>query len=184
MLCNATFIFTLVIVPAANAAERTQGRIIDMRECPLDTITFVDPWANGTFVVTRVGADYYYNCSSGIKLSPSDTDDCKGPLGDLILEGEYRSGDDSERQTVFAIYTTIDGSPCCRWSAVSGTEAGVVSGRINFKWFSAKNMPALRHERFASIDLEPASEADAEDTKQVFFNPLIALKCRIPSVRH
>jgi hypothetical protein len=182
VLRNATFIFTLVVLPAANAGERTQARTVDIRECPLDTITFVDPWAGGTFEVRKVGADYHYACSSGIKLSPSATEDCKGPLGDLIVEGEYRPyGDDTERQTVFAIYTTINGSPCCGWSSVSGTEASVLSGRKNFKWFSAKNMPTLGHERFASID--PGESAPLADAKHVISNPLIALKCSVPSVR-
>ena len=59
--------------------------VIDIRDCPLDTLVFVDPWAGGSFTVKRVGTNYSWLCQEGFQ--PPDAM-CQGPYGDLVLEGE------------------------------------------------------------------------------------------------
>ena len=176
MMRQAILVLCLSIFSAGLSAASDRGRSIDMRKCPLDTITFVDPWAGSTFEVTKVGADYTYDCPSGMKPSPPATEERKGPFGDLILEGTYT--EDAGKQTMFAIYKSIEGSPCCGWSSLNGKEDSILSGRKNFKWFSQKDMPRLGEFQFASIDPDQATP-DA-DAKQLINNPLIAMKCRLP----
>ena len=160
---------------SVGAAEPATDKILDLRRCPLDTITFIDPWTGTTFEVKRVGANYHYNCPNGFQQSRV-SDECKGPFGDLIFQGEF--GEDGSKKTMFAIYTTIQGSPCCGWSSSEGKEDTVISGRKNFKWLSRKDVPRLGDVPFASIESEPpAPDSEAE---WVLGNPLIAMKCRLP----
>ena len=47
-----------------------QAQTIDIRDCPLDTVVFVDPWAGGSFQVKRVGTKYNWLCEEG--FAPPD----------------------------------------------------------------------------------------------------------------
>lgn len=154
--------------------DHSDARSFDMRTCPLDAVTFTDPWAGESFEVAKVGTNYQYDCPSGMKPSPPANEECRGPYGDLILEGTYTR--DTEKQTAYAIYTTIPGVPCCGWSTTNKKEDLVRATQKNFHWFSSKDMPQLGKYPFASINPEEA--APDWEIKQFFSNPLIALKCR------
>src|SRR3712207_2422839 len=94
------------------------GPVINVRECPLNTITFIDPWADGEFHVTRVGTDYQYLCVSGWTARPPEGEQCQGPYGDLVFEGTLRKYEGSEPETVYAVWHRIKGVPCCGWSVL------------------------------------------------------------------
>lgn len=147
----------LVIATVAPAST-----VIDIRDCRLDTVVFVDPWADGEFAVNRVGTDYTWQCPDGV--TPPDVN-CMGPYGDLVLEGMYRQYQSSEPELMSAVWTVIKGVPCCGWSVQSGE----VIGRESFKWLSASDVPTLRHMRWLSIE---------SGEQLAFDNPVYAASCR------
>lgn len=147
------------------SAAYAGGEAIDLRDCPLDTTVFVDPWAGQTFRVKRVGTDYSYMCPDG--LEPPD-EMCRGPFGDLVLEGERSDSEDSPGETMYAVYTIIAGVPCCDWYVHKPDEMKFGSG---FKWLEAKDVPLLRDQPWLSID--------AVNYGSDFGNPLFAVSCTL-----
>jgi hypothetical protein len=152
-------VLAVIASPAASAT-------IDIRDCPLDTLVFVDPWVGeSTFTVARVGANREWQCKEGV--TPPD-DSCRGPYGDLVLEGTYRQYESSEPQTMSAVWSVIDGVPCCDWNVEEGTaSAAAASG---FTWFGKDDAPRLKDMPWLSIDSN-----DYED----FGNPLFAATCEL-----
>lgn len=156
-------LFALLIGAVASPAH---SATIDIRDCRLDTVIFVDPWADGTFAVKRVGNNHVYACPDGVK--PPNID-CDGPYGDLVLEGEYRRYESSEPETISAIWSVAKALPCCGWSIESGVTS--LDGKGQFMWLPAKDVPKLRDMPFLSIDPEGGSDLG---------NPVIAAACTTP----
>ena len=158
--------FAAIFFAATMLAEQSAGaQTIDIRDCPLDTIVFADPWAGGSFAVQRVGTNYRWLCEEGFE--PPD-EMCQGPYGDLVLEGEHRSDGNGAPEQKTAIYTIIKGSPCCDWSVESGSSQVVKSE--NFKWVEAGKAPLLREMPFLSIESEYGED---------FGNPYFAASCTL-----
>lgn len=159
--CGAAFASVLLMASIGHAEERS----IDIRDCPLDTIVFADPWAGQTFKVTRVGTAYSYMCADGFQ-PPSEM--CRGPLGDLVLEGELSDSAEAKSETMFATYTVIAGVPCCDWSVSKPEEMKFADG---FKWLEPKDVPLLREQPWLSIE--------AVNYGSDFGNPLYAASCTL-----
>ncbi|MGE0502231.1 MAG: hypothetical protein AB7I79_14385 [Rhizobiaceae bacterium] len=139
---------------------------IDIRDCPLDTTVFVDPWAGASFTVERVGTLYNWLCPDGFE--PPDAM-CSGPYGDLVLEGSYRESNDGEPKAMTAIWSVIKGVPCCGWNVEDGRSA--VTGNADFRWLAPADVPTLREMPFLSIEALSYQGSD-------FGNPVNAASCR------
>lgn len=159
--CFAGSAAVLLMASMADAA----GQRIDLRDCPLDTVVFVDPWAGGTFKVKRVGTDYSYLCEDETK-PPDDT--CRGPYGDLVLEGEYSDSEDAPGQTLYARYNVIPAVPCCDWNVHKPEE---MQFGVGFKWLAGKDVPLLKQQPWLSID--------SVNFGSDFGNPLYAVSCTL-----
>lgn len=153
-----TVVACLGIATTAPAAT-----VIDIRDCPLDTVVFVDPWAGGEFAVRRVGTDYLWQCPDGAE--PPDVN-CMGPYGDLVLEGMYRQYESSEPELMSAVWSVIKGVPCCGWSVQPGEVSAV--GNDNFKWLTPADVPKLRDMQWLSIE---------SNEGMAFGNPVYAASC-------
>ena len=153
----------LLVFFAGAVATSAPAATIDIRDCPLDTVVFVDPWAGGEFTVKRVGTDYLWQCPEGVE--PPDVN-CMGPYGDLVLEGMHRKDSYAEPELMSAIWSVIKGVPCCGWTAEPGTV--VRNGHGNFKWLTPAEVPKLGAMEWLSID--PGDLA-------VFGNPVYAVAC-------
>lgn len=150
---RAVFYAAMAFATAMSAMPSAQAQTIDVRDCPLDTVVFVDPWAGGSFEVKRVGTNYNWLCEEG--FAPPD-EMCQGPYGDLVLEGEHRGDADAEPEHKTAIYSIIKGVPCCDWSVEDGRPD--LTENEGFKWLDAGDMPKLRDQPFLSIESEYAED--------------------------
>jgi len=158
-ICCAAMLAVLALGGSASSAT------IDIRDCPLDTLVFVDPWVAGSyFAVSRVGANQSWLCEEGVQ--PPD-ESCRGPYGDLVLEGSYRQYESSQPETMSAVWSVIDGVPCCDWNV----EKGTVDGADGFKWFGKEDAPLLEDMPWLTIE---------SDHGEDFGNPLVAATCELP----
>jgi hypothetical protein len=139
----------------------------DIRDCPLDKVTFVDPWTGSTFAVKQVGANQEWLCPDR-ENPPSAL--CSGPFGDLVLEGEYRHTTLSDPVMMSAVWTVVKAVPCCGWSVEEGRSKA--SGAERFRWMAGADVPTLRDMKFLSIE--------AGDFGDGFGNPLFAAACSGP----
>ena len=138
---------------------------VDLRDCPLDTVLFLDPWAGGSFAVKRVGTDYFWNCPEGASMpDPS----CEGPYGDLVLEGSYRENRYSAERPMTAVWSVIKAVPCCGWSLTDGSYR--FTQRPDFKWLSDGDVPTLGTMNWLTIDV---------DSFKTIGNPLHAVACTL-----
>jgi hypothetical protein len=167
-------IISAVLVLPLISASAGAGEVIDVRDCPLDTVTFIDPWAEGEFAVTRVGTSYEYSCESGYAEQPIAGEECRGPFGDLVLEGRLREYEGSPAQMAFAIWTVIEGSPCCGWSVMDEASGQSLTQQQNFTWLDDDSIPILRDLRFADISFRDYAEGQS-----LFGNPKVAMKCEL-----
>jgi len=149
-----------VVTPVHVAISET----IDIRKCPLDTTIFIDPWASGSFSVKRVGEHWVYLCANGITKNPSDTKNCSGPFGKLVLVGDLKRSEGASAEEIIAVYHIDDAAPCCGWNVYQdGSQAFE-----NVEWLAAENVPLLGDLPFAVIELEKSA---------IFGNPKIAMVC-------
>ncbi len=150
----------LCVASCASAAT------IDIRDCPLDTLVFVDPWVAGSeFTVTRVGANREWQCEAGV--TPPD-DSCRGPYGDLVLEGMFKQYGSSKPEAMSAVWSVIDGVPCCGWNVEKGTASA--STADGFTWFGKADAPLLKDMPWLTIE---------SDYGEDFGNPLVAATCEL-----
>lgn len=138
---------------------------IDVRDCPLDTVVFVDPWAGASFTVKKVGTDYNFICQDGFE--PPD-EMCSGPFGYLVLEGEHRPDRNAAPEVKTAVYSVIKAAPCCDWSVETGRT--VILENENFKWLAEAEVPRLRDLPFLSIESQYGED---------FGNPYFAAACTL-----
>ena len=116
----------------------------DMRDCKLDALTFFDPWVGrGQFTVERVGETLSFWCVDGDGIGaktkkPTDAANCRGPFGDLLLEGSF----DRSPNEMTVIWSVIAGVPCCGWEAYPTSQ---VPARhlSDVEWFPKGTAPAL-----------------------------------------
>lgn len=126
-------------------------------------MVFADPWAGGSFAVSRVGESYEYFCEEGAE-PPSEL--CQGPYGDLVLDGTYtEEGADPIHR--FAIFTVSKAAPCCDWNVTDPADTDLGE---NFKWLDPAEVPRLGEQGFLSIDSQYGED---------FGNPLIAVACTL-----
>ena len=137
---------------------------IDLRQCPLDTVVFADPWAGATFAVSRVGIDRDYICEEGA-TPPSDL--CRGPVGDLVLEGVLAGDVNDAGASKYAIYTVVLGAPCCDWNVTDPADTVFTD---NFRWLTPEEVPPLGDQPFLSVD---------SDYGEDFGNPFMAVACTL-----
>lgn len=163
-----------ICMSGTSAIASEAGPILDMRQCPLNRITFVDPWAKGEFEVARVGKNYSYLCQSGMTTHPPADEQCMGPYGDLVFEGSLRKYEDSQPETVLAIWSVIKGAPCCGWSVERASLGEAMTQDEGFQWLDEQNMPKLGEFGFAGISFE----APYTEGTSIFGNPKYAMKCR------
>jgi hypothetical protein len=156
----------LAICGVLSAISSSVAGQIDIRECPLDTLVFIDPWAGGKFVVSRVGTDHEYLCAEGAEW-PHDS--CRGPFGDLVLEGElFGDEEGAVGEKMYATYSVIAGSPCCDWYVNPPAEMKF-SG--TFAWLEPSDVPLLGSQPFLSIE--------SVNFGSDFGNPLYAASCTL-----
>jgi hypothetical protein len=155
---------TIVVAASFLAISHSFAAEVDLRKCPLDTVVFVDPWAGGTFTVSRVGTDREYVCEDGA-TPPSDL--CRGPVGDLVLEGVLGGDVEGAGESRYAMYTVVLGAPCCDWNITIPAET-VFSP--NLKWLAPEEVPLLGEQAFLSIDSEYGED---------FGNPFMAAACTL-----
>jgi hypothetical protein len=149
-------------------AHHAEGsEVIDIRECPLDTLTFVDPWAGGTFAVRQVGTAYKYICDGGIVDEPREEETCSGPYGDLVLYGDLVEGSGSEAEPILAIWYVLKALPCCGW-AIKRANPETMEG---IKWLLPDEVPLLGEQGWLSIH--------PDDTDRILGNPKFAAKCTV-----
>jgi hypothetical protein len=160
------------VVLAATAVQA--GQVIDMRACPLDRTTFIDPVAGGKFTVGRVGADYRFQCADGMTRWPRAGEDCRGPFGDLVLAGVVREPDDPGPRNVFAVWTVKRTAPCCGWSVLDEAAGQAVIGRPGFRWLAPDAVPTLGAVSFADIRFDTLHQDGIE-----IFSPKTAMRCEL-----
>jgi hypothetical protein len=139
----------------------------DMQSCPMDKLTFVDPWTRTEFPVARVGTDFYYACGDDNEISHDDADatNCRGPYGDIMLEGSVLKGEQEKR--LVAVYSIhLNTAPCCGWAVY---DAGRPDLEKRVAWLEKGNSPSLREWPFASIHNSWGDKSDLDG--------FAALKC-------
>jgi hypothetical protein len=140
---------------------------IDIRDCLLENTTFVD-WLDAiSFSVKRVGTAYSHLCDDG--KEPPDPS-CEGPYGELVVEGELRTGRSAEPETLYAIWAVYKSVPCCGWRLSRPGENDPQSWD-GFTWLAAGTGPKLRDQAFYTI---------GSDEKPVFDRVMFAVSCEIP----
>ncbi len=157
--------FGLAAAALLASLSSVSAATLDIRDCPLDTLVFVDPWADSVFEVTRVGRSERWQCPDGVR-PPHHS--CRGPYGDTVLQGMFAEYGSTTKVPMTATYSVVPGVPCCDWTVAEGATGGAGA---NFRWFAAGEAPLLRSQPWLSIDSD-----DGED----FGNPLFAAACTLP----
>jgi hypothetical protein len=151
----------VAVVALANTAI---SETIDIRNCPLDTTVFIDPWAGGSFSIKRVGEHWIYLCASGITENPPDAENCSGPFGKFVLVGDLKRSEGASAEEIIAVYHIDDAAPCCGWNVYQdGSQAFE-----NVVWLDPEEIPLLGDLPFAVIEPEKSA---------IFGNPKIAMVC-------
>jgi hypothetical protein len=145
---------------ALTLAGPASAGIIDMRDCRLDTVTFIDPVAGGAFTVRRVGR----NSSCTRKAV------CDGRLGDLVLAGRLSEPGEAPL-IVYAIWHTEPAAPCCGWRVLAEKEGRKLAARAGFHWLD--RAPRLGETGFASIYFDEAHQ----EGRDIFSAPKVAMRC-------
>ena len=91
----------------------SQARI-DLEKCPLDELTFRDPWLGKEMRILRSAGSYYYLCGGEVQDGPNvkafvERANCRGPYGSTVLHALVDEND------LYFVYSIISGSPCCGW---------------------------------------------------------------------
>lgn len=149
-----------------------QAAAYDMRSCPLDALTFVNPWSEAEFQPNRVGVKLYYACGPEEKIvtSPTDTADCTGPFGELMLEGIF--ADNGQETRLLAMYTVYKGtSPCCGWSVFAPGEEPEIEARA--VWLDQGAAPRLGEWPFASIENDWGTRDDMDGVVALICDPAL-----------
>lgn len=164
---KAFFSATLLsMVCAAKAAA------YDMRDCPLDALTFVDPWSHSYFRPELVGVNLYFFCDGDRRIVRSQTNPggCSGPYGDVMPKGFFV--DAGNTSSLLAVYSYYRGaSPCCGWSVFSAGEKPDIEGMTD--WLPSGAAPRLSEWPFASIVNTWGTRNDMDG--------VVALICEMPS---
>lgn len=123
------------------------GAAFDLRECPLDKLTFVDPWVGDSFKVDRVGIDYTYRCGDEYVDEPIEGQACV-QFGRTALEGDLRDADGVEKYHMLSIWYVETANPCCGWVQEWLTPESVAA----YDWVEGADVPLLGQMPFASIE--------------------------------
>lgn len=153
---------SLALVLALCIAPHRAAVAFDMRECGIDALTFVHPWSKGEFHSLRVGLDVYYLCGPEAAQTdvPSDPSVCRGPYGNLVLEGRLEENGSAEEFT--AIYSFLESaSPCCGWSVYGVAEAPEIS--FDTIWLAKGTAPLLREWPIGAISNAWGTRNDLDD---------------------
>ena len=121
----------------------------DIRDCRLDALTFFNFDENSyvveQFKVEKVGETWSYWCdaSEGISVktdNPIENAYCRGPFGDLLLEGNF----DGTPNKMTVIWSVIPALPCCGWSAYPTSQIHMSTGLLSdVEWFPKGTAPTL-----------------------------------------
>lgn len=168
-LRRATLLPILAVMGALTGLAFGPASAFDLQSCPLDALTFVDTWTREEFPVARVGTDFYYACGEDEVIShdPAAADTCRGPYGDLMLEGSVITAD--REQHYVAVYSVHKGNaPCCGWTVYA---AGRPDIERRVTWLPKGSSPVLGDWPFASIHNSWGDRSE--------LNGFAALKCTI-----
>lgn len=163
-----------MLLTAVCGNDPARSMDITLEVCPLDTLTFVDPWSGGEFRVEKAGRNYRYLCPDGMKATPGNRQDCSGPFGALVLQGQLTRYRDEQSKTAFAVWNTIKGAPCCWWNVFTGRGDVEALKDANFKWYGPGDVPRLRDMPFLAIETDAQSN---ERAGEIFGNSKTALRC-------
>jgi hypothetical protein len=147
---------------------------VDMRDCRLDTVTFIDPVAGGTFAVARVGRNVNYLCKGGVRTDAEADDICAGPFGDLVLAGRLGEPGETPRN-VFAVWHMEKAAPCCGWRILEERAGRKFAALPGFRWLDGVRAPRLGQVGFASIFFDELHQ----EGSAVFSAPKIAMHCTV-----
>ena len=161
---------TPAYVAAIVLALASPATAFDMRDCPLDRLTLIDPWGGDEFQVQRSGARPYFICGEDqqkVDGAPADTSGCRGPFGQTVLEGKLRTSQGG--QDAWAVYHLHFGAaPCCGWTLQGPEDDPDLTAGMT--WHAPGEVPVLRDFPFASIEEAAGTLGNV--------NPMIALVCR------
>ena len=92
------------------ALAASPATAFDLRDCPVDRVTFLDYWAGTTFEVSEQLSGLQNHClrDGEMVIEAEDGIDCRR-LGEVSLAGVM------DGQEVVATYTVEWGAPCCGW---------------------------------------------------------------------
>ena len=88
---------------------------------PIYRTTYQDGATGREFVAKRVAVQYARKCSDRTAASDvprRDLSDCRGPISQQVVEGTL------DGRTIYAVFTLIEGSPCCYCRSYPTLKAG------------------------------------------------------------
>lgn len=151
----------------------------DMRDCPMDALTFIDPWFEERFEVNAVGADERLMCDGEFipAAAAANPDSCDGPFGYTFLFGHFSSAapfaadTPDDPKAALAVWSVLPAAPCCDWELfpVNAFPADHWQGAV---LSTPGNAPTLRSIGTATIESAYGQLADIA--------PLVALDCAVP----
>ena len=159
-------LLALLLAPSASAW--------DIRDCPLSSLTFVDPWGGARFEVAQAAQSVFYLCD-GMRevVATEQPEGCAGPYGEVLLAGRLTDPVHGKRQLI-ARYTQFPAALCCLWNYQP--QAGTVPYTAEAAWYSHGQGPTLRQWPFAAITIRP--ELLADDHAELYpTEQLIAVSC-------
>lgn len=98
----------------------------DMRDCPLDRVTFLEPWSGTAFTVKTVAQDRFWICGAMRVPDAEGRGECSGPFGNIALGGTVGPASGEGRMVpVTFVWQVIKGAPCCGWHAYLPDDSGL-----------------------------------------------------------
>lgn len=133
---------TLAATLALALAVPAMAGTVDMRDCRLDTVTFIDAVIGGAFTVERVGRNVNYLCKDGARTEIGADDICAGPFGDLVLAGKLSEPGETPR-SIFAVWRMEKAAPCCGWRILEEQAGSKLAALRGFRWLDGARAPRL-----------------------------------------
>ncbi len=154
------------------------GQVIDLRDCALDTITFVSNWGGGSFSTRRVAIDQNYYCAkSGWVEESVAAETCNGPYGTTTLLGELKRNRESEPELALAIYHVMWALPCCGWEVRRATAEQI----LETNWLDPPDVPLLRDDlSLINIDSIKRGPRGARAVDSMYEVDMSAMMCTRP----
>jgi len=153
-ITGTLFAAQLIVEPSVGSET------VDLRKCPLDTLTYALTWGGGYFQVERVATDYMFMCESAGFLARAMPGEVCRRFGSLILSGQLDDGWEP-RKRLLAIWSVMDALPCCEWIIREPTPEDET-----LEWLPPGEVPTLGDENVPLIDAKDET-------------PMVAVACEL-----